>query len=311
MIERGENMITAKQLIALFVLALDELWGYIWGTAGITWTQARQNQKVEYMVSKYGSNWKNNADAKKDNYYSAAMYGSKWIGHTVADCSGLFAWAFKKLGGAIAHGSNSIYDRYCTTKGKLTDTLKKTLIPGTAVFTGDASGHGHIGLYIGNGKVIEASGTIAGVCISNITAGKWTYYGRLKNVDYSEYLDQAEPAEPATPAAPAGTGNTYPTVRKGSKGEYVRELQTLLAAKGYDLGKYGIDGDFGSATLAAVKAFQADHGLTPDGIAGPLTWAALKEDNPTVYYTVIIPHQTESGADEIIKKYPGSKKEKE
>ena len=154
-------MIKASALIQLFIYALNNAWGYIWGTAGITWTQARQNQKVEYMVSKYGSNWKNNKDAKADNYYSAAMYGSKWIGHTVADCSGLFAWAFKKLGGAIAHGSNSIYDRYCTTKGKLTDTLKKTLIPGTAVFTGDAKNHGHIGLYIGNGKVIEASGTQA------------------------------------------------------------------------------------------------------------------------------------------------------
>lgn len=302
-------MIQAKQLIELFKLAIAELWGYIWGTAGIMWTEARQKQKVDYMVSKYGPDWKKNADAKKDNYYSAALNGSKWLGHTVADCSGLFAWAFKKLGGAIAHGSNSIYDRYCTSdKGKLTAEKRKSLLPGTAVFTGDASGHGHIGLYIGNGKVIEASGTIAGVCISNITAGKWTYYGRLKNVDYSEYIDQAEPA---TPAAPAGTGNNYPTVRKGSKGEYVRELQTMLAAKGYDLGKYGIDGDFGSATLAAVKAFQADHGLTPDGIAGPLTWDALKDDNPAVYYTVIIPHQTESGADEIIKKYPGSKKEKE
>lgn len=302
-------MINAIQLIALFVLALDEKWGYIWGTAGILWTEARQKQKVDYMISKYGQNWQKNADAKKDNYYSAALNGSKWIGHTVADCSGLFAWAFKKLGRAIAHGSNSIYDRYCTSdKGKLTAEKRKALLPGTAVFTGDASAHGHIGLYVGNGKVIEASGTIAGVCTSNITAGKWTYYGILKNVDYSEYIGNTDQPEPA---APTGTGNNFQTVRKGDKGEKVRELQTLLAAKGYDLGKYGIDGDFGSATLAAVKAFQADHGLTADGIAGPLTWAALTEDKTPVLYTVIIPHQTESGADEIIKKYPGSKKEKE
>ena len=314
-------MIKASALIALFIQALTEKWGYIWGTAGIMWTAALQKQKVNYMVSKYGPDWKKNADAKNDNYYSAAVNGSKWIDHKVADCSGLFVWAFKILGLAIAHGSNSIYDRYCTSdKGKLTAEKRKALLPGTAVFTSNEDPktkqikHGHIGLYIGNGKVIEASGTIAGVCISNITAGKWTYYGRLKRVDYSEYLDQAEPAEPAepaTPAAPAGTGNNYPTVRKGDKGEKVRELQTLLAAKGYNLGKYGIDGDFGSATLSAVKAFQADHGLTADGIAGPLTWAALIDDKTPVYYTVIIPHQTESGADEIIKKYPGSKKEKE
>ena len=305
MTERGENMITAEQLLALFVLALDELWGYIWGTAGITWTQARQNQKVEYMVSKYGSNWKNNKDAKADNYYSAAMYGSKWIGHTVADCSGLFAWAFKKLGGAIAHGSNSIYDRYCTTKGKLTDTLKKTLIPGTAVFTGDAKNHGHIGLYIGNGKVIEASGTQAGVCTSNITAGKWTYYGLLKNVSYNDEIAQD------IPSVPSDDKILYPTIRRGNKGENVVILQTLLSDRGYNLGSYGIDGDFGPATENAVRTFQKDHGLTVDGIAGPKTWAALIGDAKEDKYTVTVTGLTKYQADELAGKYPTAKIQKE
>ena len=305
-------MIKASALIQLFIYALNNAWGYIWGTAGIEWTAAKQKQKVDYMVSKYGQDWKKNADAKNDNYYYAALYGDKWIGHIVADCSGLFAWAFRKLGGAIYHGSNSIYDRYCSEKGKLTAEKKKALLPGTAVFTHTENKktkeikHGHIGLYIGDGKVIEASGTQAGVCISNINAGKWTYYGLLKDVDYSEPVEIQDPVEPESPA-----GDKYPTIRKGDKGEKVRELQTLLAEKGYNLGKYGIDGDFGSATLAAVKAFQADHSLTPDGIVGPLTWDALKGNDEQVLYTVIIPHQTEKAADEIINKYSGSRKEKE
>ena len=40
---------------------------------------------------------------------------------------------------------------------------------------------------------------------------------------------------------------------------------------GYSVGPCGIDGDFGRATLAAVKAFQSDHGLVVDGIVGSKT----------------------------------------
>lgn len=62
---------------------------------------------------------------------------------------------------------------------------------------------------------------------------------------------------------------------KGNKGTEVKTVQTLLKAKGYDLGKYGVDGDFGNATLAAVKKFQTDKNLTVDGIVGKDTWTAL------------------------------------
>ena len=74
-----------------------------------------------------------------------------------------------------------------------------------------------------------------------------------------------------------------PTLRKGDSGEAVKELQEALIAAGYDVGKKGADGIFGSETLSAVRAFQGDRGLTPDGIAGPLTHAALRateDDEP-------------------------------
>ena len=85
------------------------------------------------------------------------------------------------------HGSNTMYDKYCTSKGKLTKngrTDGKELKPGTAVFTGNESKHGHVGLYIGNNTVIEASGTSAGVITTTISGGKWTYWGEMKGVDY-------------------------------------------------------------------------------------------------------------------------------
>lgn len=72
------------------------------------------------------------------------------------------------------------------------------------------------------------------------------------------------------------TGNPYavPTknLKKGSRGNDVRWLQYELTSRGYAL---VCDGIFGPKTDEAVRAFQADNGLVPDGIAGPLTRAKL------------------------------------
>lgn len=65
------------------------------------------------------------------------------------------------------------------------------------------------------------------------------------------------------------------TLRKGMKGEDVKQLQEALINLGYDLGKNGADGDFGSATYSAVRAFQKAKGLIVDGIAGKATLGAL------------------------------------
>lgn len=66
-----------------------------------------------------------------------------------------------------------------------------------------------------------------------------------------------------------------PVLRKGSRGEEVRELQESLTACGYYCGS--IDGIFGKKTLEAVMAFQADRGLTVDGVAGEKTWNELNK----------------------------------
>lgn len=63
-----------------------------------------------------------------------------------------------------------------------------------------------------------------------------------------------------------------PTLRKGSRGLYVEELQEMLDKRGYTL---KVDGKFGDKTLEAVKAFQADNGLVVDGVVGAKTWGKL------------------------------------
>jgi peptidoglycan hydrolase-like protein with peptidoglycan-binding domain len=51
----------------------------------------------------------------------------------------------------------------------------------------------------------------------------------------------------------------------------VAALQKKLQSAGYDLGSTGVDGKYGPRTAEAVKKFQKDVGLTPDGVAGPQT----------------------------------------
>lgn len=74
-------------------------------------------------------------------------------------------------------------------------------------------------------------------------------------------------------AEPSSSGGLpgRPTLRRGAEGELVQQVQT----------KVGITatGHFEPTTEAAVRAFQRDHNLVPDGIVGPKTWAALDAVN--------------------------------
>ena len=75
-----------------------------------------------------------------------------------------------------------------------------------------------------------------------------------------------------------------PTLRKGSEGEAVKELQTRLNELGYDCGT--VDGKFGNKTLNAVIKFQTLNDLEPDGVVGKKTWAKLygePEPHETTY----------------------------
>lgn len=60
---------------------------------------------------------------------------------------------------------------------------------------------------------------------------------------------------------------------EGMSGPDVFALQGLLCARGLYTAE--VSGRFDDRLREAVKAFQRDHGLDVDGIAGPLTWAAL------------------------------------
>lgn len=182
---------------------LRDKWGYIWGTAGELWTAAKQDAVENEMAQKYGS---------------------RWIGHRVADCSGVMVYIWKQYGLKIAHGSNSIKKQ---SVGKL-QTLPS---PGYAAFRVKDGDFYHIGIVSEDGeKVYESQGTIAGFITSYVDT--WDVFGPFKDVDYNA---QEEPmdggvqvsyrAEVTTKSGPlnirTGPGTEYPVKAKVRKGEVV------------------------------------------------------------------------------------------
>ena len=179
------------------------------------------------------------------------------------DCSGMFVRAWRRQGKRIAHGSNTIWRKHLSDKGKLTS--KSQLVPGMAVFKWKRQdtakypdGQGdfcHIGLVTGVNPLRIVHASTEGMQVkADSRIGKWKYWGRLKDVAY--------------PDAPA-------LLRRGMTGENVAALQEALIGWGYAL---EADGVFGPLTEAALRAFQKAAAIQVDGIAGPETFAALEEE---------------------------------
>ena len=67
--------------------------------------------------------------------------------------------------------------------------------------------------------------------------------------------------------------NSYPTLKKGARGNITKLLQEKLVSLGYNTN--GIDGIFGFGTEKAVISFQKNNGLVADGIVGKNTWGKI------------------------------------
>ena len=69
----------------------------------------------------------------------------------------------------------------------------------------------------------------------------------------------------------SGSISPWPVVKSGSNGHPIKTLQYLLRARGQSV---AVDGVFGPNAAACGEAFQTSHGLTADGIVGPVTCCA-------------------------------------
>jgi cell wall-associated NlpC family hydrolase len=155
------------------------------------------------------------------------------------DCSGLITHWLRDIKGLIDGDTNAqgLY-KQCEQRGKLGAWRME---PGGLVFRYSAAKAkmGHVGVYIGDGMVIEAKGRDYGVVNLHLSFGGWTHQGK-------------HPAL-AEDTAPTVFRLTSPMMR----GENVKLMQAALTACGYDCGK--ADGICGKATMAAVKAFATAH----------------------------------------------------
>ena len=266
-------------------------WAYVFGARGQLCTPA--NRRARYS-DKYPT-----IKTKCKNFDgSASCSGCKWYpgGERTRffDCRGFTYWVLNAVFGweLKGEGCTSQWNTEANwkAKGSVADGIPAdTLVCLFYREKGNPKVMAHTGFAF-NGETVECS---SGVQHSKTIKKKWEYWAIPACVDGE---------------APAPTQK--PTLRRGDKGEYVKQAQQELIAQGYSCGSTGVDGDFGRNTEAAVKAFQRDHGLTVDGIIGQKTWNALDGAEPAIYYTVTIPNVTESQADALIKQYPGSTKER-
>ena len=127
---------------------------------------------------------------------------------------------------------------------------------------------GHVGVYIGGGYAVEERGFNYGCVKTRVSSRNWTHWYKLPFIDYGEGAANV-------PATEHTLGSRL--LKKGMEGSDVKALQELLLQLGYDLPRYGADGEFGSETLEAVKAFQKDEGLEVDGKYGEKSHAALMD----------------------------------
>ena len=186
--------------------------------------------------------------------------GCQHEGKIEADCRGFTDWLLRTAGVIDLYG-DTVPTQYNTVSnwsgGGTVDALPdKPCI----LFRRDALGrYGHTGLYDGAGYAIHAAGPKVGIVREPVSKTGFTHWKYPRGL-YSD----------------TGGGEDLNTIRKGSAGEDVTALQTMLARLGYDCGT--VDGIFGVKTVAAVRAYQAKKGLMQDGVCGPLTWGAITVD---------------------------------
>lgn len=161
----------AADLVAYAVHAWESGWGYVWGTYGNVLTESL----LAYKADQYPDGVGNHETFIRNN----------WLGGRTTDCVGLikgYGWLDPDtltieyaINGMPDIGANQMYHS-ATVSGPI-ETMPDT--PGLAVWF-----DGHIGIYIGDGQVIEASSTKKGVVKTQMDGRGWTHWLKIEYISY-------------------------------------------------------------------------------------------------------------------------------
>lgn len=231
---------------------------YIFGTYGMILTEARlQRVARDYPTQMTPERVK----IARKNY----------IGKRTDDCNGLnknFLWL--PGGDDVDINADPVY---CAKQDLTADqTFELATVKGEIKTIPETVGlnvryPGHVGVYIGDGLVVEARGFNYGVEITRLSERRWTHWFENPFIEYKK----PDPEEKIM--------ITVVELKKGSKGPEVFAVQSILRAKnikddsGADL---ATDSSFGKRTEQAVKRYQKmTSGLTVSGIVDAATWNRL------------------------------------
>jgi hypothetical protein len=261
------SKITGEQLAKAFESFAAEKWGYVFGLNGAMYTaEMAENMKARRASVPKGKS--------PETYFTQEC--KKWVGHMAADCSGGIVCAIRQY-------EPSFKDRNADTfKSQFEKSFKIAEMPEIRGLALHKSGH--IGVYIGGGKVAEFMSTAKGCVINSVSGRGFTSAGTIAGVEYGDgplvptvgYEGHADPPGPEGVQGEPGViiGRN---LKLGMSGNDVWIVKNLIFVLGfYDKkithiahDKYGVD------TVAAVTVFQQKNGLKADGIVGKQTITAL------------------------------------
>ena len=188
------------------------------------------------------------------------------LGPDKFDCRGYVWYCFNQVGITISTvGATTQWNTtsHWAERGT-TDNLPNLVC---ALYKKDGNKMKHAGLHIGNGQIMHCTNANGspGVTTDTIANKTWTHYAIPIGLYTDEEIKNAEKVNMMD----------FTTLKRGSTGGAVVELQKKLNELGYNCGTP--DGNFGTQTDNAVRKFQANYNLKVDGIAGSATLKKLEE----------------------------------
>ena len=279
-------------------------WPYVFGAWGAECTVSERKKRYSYNPS-YTSIKSSCQVLRADNPKSNCT-NCKWFPYMKRtrcfDCRGFTDWVLKQYGfDLVGEGATSQWDtksNWCA-KGTVEEGIPQGVL--VNLFIRKDNKMSHTGFYY-NGDTCECSNNVQ--YRSPMKPNRWTHWAVA--ACFSSEMGEKEPNEDD---GAKNEETSFSVIKRGQKGQKVKELQQLLMSLGYKLPKFGADGDFGSETEKAVKQFQRDWDLPETGVVDQITMDRMKSVPKPKQYMVTITGLSKSDAEDLCKKYNGEMKE--